>query len=368
MGQRNQRSLISMFYRVLRSINRRAIIKKAILRDGIHGIIDRAYFKDNNGPNRENRKIIFHCLAWGRFLDWFFSYTVPSLLQDGNIPALARDGYEFKLYIYTHPEEFEEITEKYDSCLTRLKDYLPIEIVSLRELKAGWLTGHYWQSALIDQIKRCISEDATMFLTPPDTVFGNWSVSNAVKIVQGKNVCLAAAHARVKQESFIASNSATDLKKMDLKIENDELVDLAFEHGHEYLLGFLDDVDSNMTHGGISIRRINETTYSVVHNGPTPYLANFVKDDLKYFESSGSSWDNRWPRLLLRQNRLKVVGSSDSFFCVEITPDDGRHLTNFQSGSLNNDRYLAKGQRMLHNYVHNSFCCVWKGREGRPVD
>jgi hypothetical protein len=359
----------SMVSRLLHSVGRQARFQKVKFRDEVHGLIDRAYFKEREGVCTEKRKIIFHCTVWGDdYLHSFFSYTVPSLLQDGNIPTLARDGYVLGFTIYTHPQEYQEVAKQYGPCLALLNEHMTVSVIPLNELKTGGWRGDYWHyvtSAMVDQIKRCIDEDAIMFSITPDTIYGNRSITNAVRTVQGKNVCLAAAHPRLSKESILMSDVFAGLKRMERSFENDELVDIAFEHGHQTLLGSFDNEEPNMTHGGTSIRKINNSTYSVVHNLPMVWLANFVKDDLKFFESAGhywdDRWDHRWPRLLLRQNRLKVVGSSDLFFCVEPTADDQRVWT-MKRGLLNNDKFDTRRRRYLHNYVCNSFCCVWRGR------
>jgi hypothetical protein len=205
-----------------------------------------------------------------------------------------------------------------------------------------------------------------MILAEPDSVFGNMSISNAVKATKGKNVCFAAANPRVRKTSVFESGVFSRLKEQGETIENDELVDIAFKHGHRALLEAFDDEDENRTLGGISVRRMNRYSYSVIHNLPSVRLANFVDDDLKFFNGLGrglSDWDGRWMRLLLRQNRLKVVGSSDLFFSVELT-DDERNVPPLGTGLLNNDKYLTEPQRYSHNYICNAYCTVWRGKEG----
>lgn len=349
-----------IFSTLLSKVNNRIRSKKKRIRDGVHRVIDRTYINESEGVCKEKRKINFHCLAWGDYLDYFLSYTAPSLLQDGNIPSLAGDGYDLRLDIYTQPGEYQAKIKQYGPCLAKLNEYMLVNVIPLNELKGGWWGDYYWQSALIDQIERCIDEHAIMFLTPPDTIFGNRSITHAVRTAQGKNVCLAAAHPRVRKDSILTSDVFAGLKRMERSLENDELVDLAFEHGHPALLESFDNVDTNRTHLGLSIRKINDSTYSVIHNLPTVYLANFVTDDLEQFTSSWASWDRRWPRLLMRHNRLKVVGSSDLFFCVELTKNDRLGRIRKQSGLLDNDKVI-KQERYLNSYVCNSFCCVWKG-------
>jgi len=360
-----------MFYDLLRSIKRRTGIRtrasavKTQLRRRVHGLIDRTYFKETACATNNRRKIIFHTTVWGDYLDLFLSYTVPSLLQDGNIPALARDGYDLRLDIYAHPQEYQEFAKKYGPCLARLEEYMPVKLTPLSELKGGWWQGMPLESAWIDQITRCLAEDAIMFWTPPDMIFGNWSITNAIRTVQGKNVCLAAAVPHVIREDIPESEAFAGLKRMERCIENVELVDLAFEYGHPFLLSSFDNQDYNGTLSGISIRKINCNTYSVIHNEQSVFVANFIPSDLKYFQTRGSHRDHNWPRLLLRHNRLKVVGSSDLFFCVEPNRKDVR-VPIMESGRLNNDKFQTRRTRYLQQYVYNSFCCVWRGREVKP--
>ena len=352
------------------SIRRRIRIRKAGFKDAVHGVIDRTYFQEKAGITKEKRKIIFHSVVWGdEFLESFLSFTVPSLLQDGNVPQLAKDGYDLEYFIYTHPQQYEEVSSRFGLCVARLNKYMPVRVMPLNKLETGWWHGDQWgfiTGAMIEQIERCINENAMYFDTRPDTIYGNWSITNAVRTVEGKNVCFAAAHPRLSRGSVSKSDPFAGLRSMDTCFENETLVDLAFEHGHESLLQSFDREDSNSTYGGLSIRKITDSTYSVIHNLPMVWLANFTEDDLKYFRDPWSTWDDRWDHrwanLLLRQNRLKVSGSSDLFFCVEPTSDD-RALP-LQSGLLNNDKFMTRRQRHLHNYVFNSFCSVWRGRVG----
>ena len=330
-----------------------------------NGVIDRIYINEIECATNHRRKIIFHCVVWGDYLDLFLSYGLPSLLQDGNIPALVREGYDLRLDIYAHPQEYEEYAQKYGPCLARLEEYMPINLTPLSELKGTWWRGMPLESAWIDQATRCLAEDAVMFWTPPDVIFGNRSVANAIRMVQGKNVCLAAANpAMMNRESLPTIEAFAGLKRMEREIENVELVDLAFEHGHRCLLRSFDNEDFNATADGLSIRKINDNTYSVIGQQPSVFVANFVASDLKYFKTRGAHRDHTWPRVLFRHNRLKVVGSSDLFFCVESTLKDTRDV-NMKSGLLNNDKFVTKGDRRFHNYVFNSFCCVWRGRESK---
>ena len=352
----------AVIYKLGRLVHTWYRVKMTRSRDAIHGIVDRAYFKDTAGFTREKRKIDFYTIAWGNYLESFFAYTAPSLLQEGNIPSLARAGYELKLSLYVEPSEYQEMSERYSECWASLKKFMSINITPL-EFQNGRTKGHYMRLAFVDQIKRSIDEESMMFFTPPDTMFGNRSIFNAVETVRGKNVCLSAASARIVWNSVESSEAFDGLKKMDRIVENDEMVDFAFENGHPALLDAFDNEDSNRTlAGGISIRKLNNNAYSVIHNLPSVWVANFVADDLKLFLSMGQpKLDSGWLRVLLRHNRLKVVGSSDLFFCVERTANT-LNVPAMGQGLLNNDSFLTRGERYLHSYVFNSYCSVWRGR------
>ena len=126
-----------MVYELLRSIKRRggirtrASIAKRRLRERVHGLIDRTYFNESESATNLKRKIIFHCTVWGDYLDLFLSYTVPSLLQDGNIPALARDGYDLRLDIYAHPQEYQAIAQQYTRANDKQRGHVPVSKVPL---------------------------------------------------------------------------------------------------------------------------------------------------------------------------------------------------------------------------------------------
>ena len=51
-----------------------------------------------------------------------FSYSILSLLQDDNIPTLAREGCELRLAFCTHPKEYYEMTERYCSYMIWLEE------------------------------------------------------------------------------------------------------------------------------------------------------------------------------------------------------------------------------------------------------
>ena len=283
-------------------------------------------------------------------------------MQKGNIPELASRGYNLELDIYTKAGEYEEIIQKYSSRLSAIKEYLAVSIIPLEGYEPSGKNDILLE-ALIAQIRKCINENAMMFSTPPDTIFGNHSISNAVKLVEGKDVCLAAAHPRIRKESVLSSGVFDKLKHMEITIENDELVDLAFQFGHSALLNSFDNEDENTTWAGLSIRKINKNTYSIISNLPTVYLANFTERDLKFFEDNEAfnAWDREWLRTLVNRCRVKFIGSSDLFFCVEVTPSEPGAIS--KKGLLNNDKYLTRKNRHLGNYVCNSFCCLWRGRE-----
>ena len=219
--------------------------------------------------------------------------------------------------------------------------------------------------ALLLQVEKCLVEDATMVTTPPDTIFGNGSLWNAVRLVDGKGVCLAAAHPRISKQLMQESKVFQGLRDLDTVIENDELVDLAFEYGHANLVNAFDDQDDNSTWSGLSIRKISRNTYSVIHNLPTPYLANFLEKDLEFFskDRTFNNWDRSWLRMLVNDCRVKFCGSSELFFCVEITRDEAETVVPVRSHLLNNDKVHGSIRNMrLQNHVCNALSCAWVGQ------
>jgi len=327
-------------------------------------LIDQIYFNEYDEAKTDKRRIFIWCPAWGiTHIEALFTYNLPSMLQEGNIPLLASEGYSLDLFIYTKASECAYLKEKYQSDLLQAEKHMSVHVVPMEgpneEPAIVTLT-----TSIIDMIERCIRENAVMIVGGADHIFGNYSLSNAIHLIAGKNVCLIIPHCRVNRESVQNSQIFAEMSRLERTIGNDELVYLALEHGHSTLQNAFDDKPQNVTYGGLSMRYINDNDISVISNRPSVMVANFTQNDLRYFKrhSAFGIWDSSWLRVLCRENRLKVVGSSDIAFHVELQGADEKQIE-CQDGLLYNDKVGLKKNRRLQNYMLNQVCCLWRPKK-----
>jgi len=324
---------------------------------------EKKVFTPGKGAAKKKTRVRFFLLLYGDFyIDLFTSYCMPSLLQDGNIPALVREGYELEFCCYTKSSEYEHLLVRCESTFSRVSEYASVNVIPLDGFDDHQGHNEIILKAMIDHVERCIEADALMFPIGPDEIFGNRSIYNGVRLVEGKDICLAMGNARLSYEKVSQSRVFEPLTRYEATIENDELVDITFAHGHSSLYGSLDDQDKNHTPYGVSIRHLHDNVYSVVYNIPSVKVATLHQEDLDYFKNikTFNLFDREWPTRLVKKNRIKLAASSDLFFVAEVTPDSiGSKL---RENCLNNDQ--PKDMHLSH-YVFNSVYCTWIGKKNR---
>lgn len=230
-------------------------------------------------------------------------------------------------HVLTKPEHFDEISRIFEGSQFKLKLFAIEE--SQRVAGCGMVRTSQCDSGVIllngfkQQMQFCLSNKSKMILCPPDTVFGDGTIPNLLSLGVGEGVCVAVAHARVlpnvieEIETLAATRGA---------MSNSQLVSMAFNYPHaswEYAEAFHENNNSYV--GGISWRELDKGLYSVTHRLPTPYLLDFNITDWDYFWGTVSfgALDHSWPGdRLYRQERIRVCGSSDACFIVEITDSD----------------------------------------------
>lgn len=212
-----------------------------------------------------------------------------------------------------------------------------------------------YMHALRNHVRRCHAEAAWMMMLPPDTFFGDGSISNLIASAYIDNACLAAPHVRVIDREFIAaieSRKAAGLRSL----RNDELVSLAFETLHEtWKSSFVDSNPSLTFHGGVLIKKLSEKIHVVQHLLPTYYLCKFIEEDLAYFDAANPRyWDWDFPSHAVAKGRHRVLCSSDLFFAAELT-GAGRNLTPYVPPQTPADLFEASA---LHNVVNRFMMCT----------
>lgn len=217
-------------------------------------------------------------------------------------------------------------------------------------------------NGLRDQIVFCLQNNSKLLLAPPDTIFGDGTVDNLLTLGSEPETCVAVAHPRVLPSILepIEYDGSTDGA-----ISNQKLVSLSMKHAHDsWKFAEIGHKHNNSYMGGIAWKRLSESLISVTHRLPTPYFMGFNRSDWDYWCGTVSfgALDHSWPGdRLIRQERLRVVGSSDACFIAEVTDHDKNVppvLTDETRERLPlNDDYW--GDR-LHHSVNRLFNVIWK--------
>ncbi len=236
--------------------------------------------------------------VWGPYVDLFCDACVPSLLQPGNLPAVERVAW----HIYTrgdHPR-LGEAVQRIEAAGIR---------VVVEQVEAP-------ESALLRTVRPNRRRGELFLMAPPDTFFGDGSVRNLVACIGDRQIHLAAAHLR--------TDSTRPLPQVPMS--NAQLVTYAFENLHEDNRLQFCDLERNATRtGGIALRQIGTRLWQCIHHLPTIYLSRFDAEDEQYWKENANApdnWDHYWPSNLVNRDRFRVVGSSDTFFAIEITGPD----------------------------------------------
>ena len=297
-----------------------------------------------------NKKVYIFTFAWGEHLDWYFKYVLPALMNKTNTGALAKDGFDVHYVLYTTDEK-DKVMEKYNNN----SNFQYIELIVFNKGNSTE-TRKIAVYPILDILKRGINEKAMLYQACADQVIGNSSLYNSVVTSYGKNKCFAFGNGRV---SLDVLDDITPYPSEG--IENSELVSLCMKYPHDALKDANEDLDKNNTIDGVSFRKISSNLYSVTHNMPSPVVVFPIQEDYEYFKKVNdyNQWDRGWVELLIRSGRLKVSGSSDLFFFMELTT--GRlDMNQVLPNRRYNDEIPNPG---ICHRVSNIFISVWRSSE-----
>lgn len=264
--------------------------------------------------------------------------------------------------IYTKKEHFAELTHLFKDSVFELA-LLEIED-SIRVAGCGFVKttqcdgGVILLNGLKVQLQQSLEYKRKILFAPPDTIFGNGTIPNLLALGEREFTCVAFPHLRVHPTILDSLEYAAATKG---PFSNRELCKLSLEHAHaSWAQAEVGHPHNNSYVGGIAWKRLGDNLISVTHRLPTPYLIHFHPHDFDYWWSvvSFGALDHSWPGdRLIRQERLRVVGSSDACFVCEITDHDKNVPPLVESKKQSGDEYW--GDR-LHHSVNRLFNVIWR--------
>lgn len=214
---------------------------------------------------------------------------------------------------------------------------IPLEFSTLR--------GNYFGS-LAAQAGVCASNGWCMFAANPDLVFGEGSIQTLRTIAEEQEgLCVAVPHPRVN-ETFPELNEATS---------NARLVKVAFEHLHpSWKVCSAHVKESGSYVGGVVWRRLGDL-YGVTARLPSVFFARTLPGDEEALRAGGDgAWDHTWPAKLVREQRHRIIGSSDAAFCVEISRQSDPRTS--QRRAVIDDYH----KDLEHHRVNRNTVTIWR--------
>jgi hypothetical protein len=298
----------------------------------------------SNKRDKSIRKSLYVWVpVWGeKHIDWFFKFTLSSLLKANNLPLVSVNK-EVQFHFYTKDVDVKVIE-------SRMKIMAPsYKFTIVAESFFDDMARDMMSNFFIHIINSCIKNKALMLIAQPDLIFSNGSVNNLVELSDGKGVSIAVAHPRVSYESLL--NEKIDIESLsEITID---MVNVALKTQHKVLMRAEETNDENSTLMGISTRKM-PNGLAIIHNLPAVYLCNPVKADLLFFKRrcEFNIIDKHWPNLLFRQSRLKIIGSSDLAFIIELTFDSVK--TKLNSDLKFNDKHNGSDfLKFMNVFIHH---------------
>ena len=275
-------------------------------------------------------------VIWGAMIESYLDITLPSLLQENNVPK-AREL--LGVYnIYTDRETFATIEES--DVYRQLREHIQVSFRSLIRGKSEV------NSNILFQMKLSAAVDHYMLVLSPDWALGDGSLFNMAELCEkGEHNPILYGFPRVTEAGYQVLRA---LYKGNRVVSNRELVSLAMKHIEQrtYKVGVV------MEHWILS-----NNTWMVSHNVPTPCLRP-NEEIIEIFSTNttlNSGFDHSLPYILVEKGYpWYMMDHSDTYFQVE----RGRHLIGeevFDRSRWQTDKAL-KGLRFFDNLQQ-----VWQG-------
>ena len=314
-------------------------------------------------------KLRIYTTVWGqRYIDLFEKTILRSFSWDQNKKAIFNEDYVWS--VYTNAEDEEKIRSKMIKAGFENLEFRRIQVPILQsydnhnQVVAGYkeekVENNHPHMGLIllkcfsTEIEECLKQNAKLLMAPPDSIFGDGTVHGILSCGTLDYTCVSVPHPRVTDLIF------DDLKQM----KNSELVSLSFKNLHktwEEANVELPMINSYV--GGVQWLKIRDDLYRVCHRLPTPYLLHFKPHDLDFFKKQicFGTIDHIWPTNLIGEERIRMVGSSDVAFIVEITARCQNIPPRYPTPPHEPDKFWRNA---YHNQIYRQMYSVFRGVNG----
>lgn len=253
---------------------------------------------------------LFSALWGNEAIETFKSGPLKSLLWPQNKAALEGNTWS----IWTLPEHAEELERLIYNSID-----VKIEISTLPDIRdqSGRMAPppYLLHQPILNEMVACLNNSMKLLMLPPDTIFGEGSISNILKLGAGPETCVAVPHVRVLPHIV---HHVTDEP-----VSNASLCKSTFECLHKsWMDAEKGSPISNSFWSGVHWERLNDKLISVTHRIPTYYLCSFNGQDHATWQNYATfgAWDHLLPgEGMIRQERQRFAGSSDAVMICEIT-------------------------------------------------
>jgi hypothetical protein len=227
-------------------------------------------------------------VVWGKMIDWYSEWHIPSLLQPGNLPALKDARY----FVYTDEQE------RVGSLLSTAITSTPVQVLPLVK----------GRGRVNDCFKDCAGRiQGHMALMSPDNIFGDGSLRNLESYCEKFDLVLYG----FPRCDLSVVEEILPILKQNKAVSNAQLVSFAMKHLHR-----------EAAPPTLHLKRMAGNTWQVQHLGPTPIIRINEKSlsFINSMPSNNSLIDHCVPIMCIEAGMsFHLVQDSDEVFMVEPT-------------------------------------------------
>lgn len=305
--------------------------------------------------------------VWGpKHVDLFIRGTLKSLAWPSNKEALDGSTWEIITSADDAPRIQTAVEHLFPNVQLAVKAIPPTIQMSTGAVDTSTVDHSLLILMYLQQtIKACLDTKSLFLLAPPDTIFSEHSVRNLIDMGSQEGTCVSVAHPRVLPGILDALT--------DTPMSSEQMVKEVFtNHLHQsWSHAELGHATQNSLVGGVLWSKLQGNTpdeflIRCQHRLPTVYVANFTPEDYAFFinQPSFGAYDHTWPgERHIRQERQRMVGSSDAAFICEVTDADKNIPPwNPQMGEVVKNIPDAFFRDQLHNCTNRLFYSVFRGK------